>query len=101
MHPSRDRHGRVAKHKRAKRRYRRITGFYHGYAEPKAPRSARGKGVLVPNAIAPHTAGLAAAAARPSTGVSIALIVPVLLALASLTLAGTALRRKRRLGTRG
>jgi hypothetical protein len=53
------------------------------------------------NAIAPHTAALAATAVRAgSGGVNAAIVVPALFALAALLLAGTAAARRRRLASR-
>jgi hypothetical protein len=52
------------------------------------------------NAIAPHTAGLAANAIRSGDGANAAMVVPGFLGLAALLLAGTAVVRRRRLASR-
>jgi hypothetical protein len=53
------------------------------------------------NAIAPHTAALAATAARAGGGgANTAVVAPALLGLAAFTLAGTAVGRRRRLASR-
>jgi hypothetical protein len=66
--------------------------------EPRpGARSGERDGVVAKNASAPHTTTLATARAGLAGGVNVAVVVPALLALAGLTLAGTAVLRRRRL----
>ena len=92
----RERAGRHA-HRRSRQRYRHITGFYRGYAE-------RGSSVRRHTEAAPSSPGggvsrqaTPAAAVRPGGGADIAIVAPVVLALAGLALAAIAVLRKRRL----
>ena len=63
--------------------------------------SGAGVGYVALNAIAPHTAVLAARSVRAGgDGANAAIVVPALLGLAALALAGTAVLRRRRLASR-
>jgi hypothetical protein len=102
-HRGRDHRNRDAKprHRRSKYSGRHITQFFDGYAEPRAgARPGGGNGFFALNAIAPHTAALAGTAAHPGGGADASVVVPALLALTALTLAGTAVLRRRRLVSR-
>jgi hypothetical protein len=102
-HHRRDHRNRDAKprHRRSKYSGRHSTQFFDGYAEPRAgARPAGGNGFFALNAIAPRTATLAGTAAHPDGGADASVVVPALLALTALTLAGTAMLRRRRLISR-
>lgn len=102
-HHGRDHRNRDAKptHRRSKYPGRHITQFFDGYAEPRAgARPGGGNGFFALNAIAPRTAALAGTAAHPGGGADASVVVPGLLALTALTLAGTAMLRRRRLVSR-
>jgi hypothetical protein len=88
------------KHRRSKRSRHWKGGFYTGYAEPGQGSTGARTGFFALNAIAPHSAALAAGAARGGKGGDAAIVVPALLGLAGVTLAGTAVLRRRRLGSR-
>ena len=83
-----------AKH-RTKRRAARTAPLFDGIREsgsgPRSAAQADGPGFLSMNAIAPPTSVLSAARAD---GLNAAVIVPALLALVALAIAGTALLRK-------
>jgi hypothetical protein len=101
-HRGRDRRKRdaTARKRHSKRSARRYKGFFHGYAEPRANGRPGGDGLLALNAMAPYTAALAVTRARTGGDGNAALVVPALLGLAGLALAGTAVVRRRRLASR-
>ncbi len=90
----------TARKRRAKRLGRGYKGFFHGYAEPRTKGRPSGDGLLALNAMSPYTAAFAVTGARAGDGVNAAVAVPALLGLAGLTLAGTAMVRRRRLSSR-
>jgi hypothetical protein len=102
-HHDRDHRNRDVKPRHRPSRYpgRHITQFFDGYAESRAGARPRGgNGFFALNAIAPPTAALAGTAARPGGGADPSVVVLSLLALAALTLGGTAVLRRRRLVSR-
>jgi hypothetical protein len=102
-HRGRDHRNRDAKPRHGRSRYsnRHITQFFDGYAEPGAGARPGGEnGFIALNAIAPRTAALAGTAVHPGGGADASVLVPALLALTALTLAGTAMLRRRRLVSR-
>lgn len=88
------------RHRRSKRSRRFQGGFYRGYAESTGGARWGGGKFFALNAIAPHSATLAAGAARSGGAFNTAVAVPALLAAGALTLAGTAMLRRRRLASR-
>ena len=105
-----ERHGRA--HRARDRRKRHAAKRKHGkrsvrWVRLPYPRrgavatSGEGVGYVSLNAIAPHTAVLAAEHVRAGgDGANAAIVVPALLGLATLALAGTAVLRRRRLASR-
>jgi hypothetical protein len=91
----------VRKHRRSKRSRHWKGGYYTGYAEPGQGRpTGRPGGFSALSAIVPPSAALVATAPRRGEGANPAVFVPALLGLAGVTLAGTAVLRRRRLASR-
>ena len=96
-----DRHNRraAAKQRRSKHRARRATRFFNGYAEPGGQVQPGDRNESVAPKQRPADSG-AGAAASLDDGVDASVMVPAVMTLAALTLAGTALLRRRRLASR-
>jgi hypothetical protein len=95
-------HDAAARKRRPKHPGPRTAPLFDGIPEPGAgDRPGDGGGVFSLNAIAPRGAVLAATRVRPgdSGGLDAALVVPALLGLAGLALAGTAALRRRQLAS--
>jgi hypothetical protein len=104
---SRDRRSRgrdsAVKHTRTKRLAPRTAPLFDGVPEPGSPRRPESDAdrAAGPKETTPRTAKLAGARVDPAGQSAAAVLIPALLAFASLVLAGTALLRKRRLASEG
>ena len=101
QHGALDRRNRraAAKQRRSKHRARRATRFFNGYAEPGGQVQPGDRNESVAPKPAPRTVVLARRRSLDD-GVDASVMVPAVMTLAALTLAGTALLRRRRLASR-
>jgi hypothetical protein len=91
----------AVKHTRAKRLVPRTAPLFDGVPESGSPRRPKSDGdrATGPKETVPRTAKLTGARVDPAGHSAAAVLIPALLAFASLVLAGTALLRKRRLAS--